>query len=82
MLVDYMVGCSHYVLVDYMVGCSHYVLVFDAPFTVRHFLIKCDAFSHLRYTYYQVDDMTQLFQDIYVDNIMMFLKEIRLILLT
>ena len=53
------------------VGC-------DAPITVRHFLLECDDCSQIRFKYYQVDNMKQLFQDIYVDHINMFLKEINL----
>ena len=53
------------------VGC-------DAPITVRHFLLKCGDFSQKRYKYYQVDNMKQLFQDVYVDHIKMFLKNINL----
>ena len=52
------------------VGC-------DAPFTVRHFLLEYDDFSQIRYKYYQVDNIKQLFQDI-SDNIVLFLKEINL----
>ena len=38
----------------YCFGC-------DAPFTVRHFLLKRDAFSHIRNKYFHVDTINQLF---------------------
>ena len=46
------------------VGC-------DAPFTVRHFLLECADFA-------QVDNMKELFQDIHIDSIMTFLRQINL----
>ena len=59
---------SHILLGDELPQC----IGRDAPFTVRLFLLDCDDFSQIRYKYYQVDNMKQLFQDISVDNIMMF----------
>ena len=53
------------------VGC-------DAPFTIRYFLLECDDCSQIIHKYYQVHNMKQLFQDISVDNSMMFLKKIKL----
>ena len=53
------------------VGC-------DAPFTIHYFLLECDDFSQIIHKYYQVHNMKQLFQDISVDNSMMFLKEINI----
>ena len=48
------------------VGC-------DTPFTVRHFLLVCCDFAQVRNNY-----MKQLFQDIHIDSIMTFLRQINL----
>ena len=53
------------------VGC-------DAPFTVRHFLFECGDFAQVRNNCFHVDNMRQLFQDIHIESIMTFLKEINL----
>ena len=46
---------------------------------LMHHLLYVNSFwNMMRYKYYQVDHMKQLFQDVYVNNIMMFLKEINL----
>ena len=37
----------------YCFGC-------DAPFTVRHFLLECGDFSHIRSKYFHVDTIKQL----------------------
>ena len=48
----------------------------DAPFTVHHFLLKCGNFAQVRNYCFHVDNIKQLFQDIHIDSIMTFLKEI------
>ena len=53
------------------VGC-------DAPFTVRHFLLECGDFAQVRNNCFHVDNMKELFQDIYIDSIMTFLRQINL----
>ena len=53
------------------VGC-------DAPFTVRHFLLDCGDFAQVRNNCFHVDNMKQLFQDIHIDSIMTFLRQINL----
>ena len=53
------------------VGC-------DAPFTVRHFLLECGDFAQVRNSCFHVDNMKQLFQDIHIDSIMTFLRQINL----
>ena len=47
------------------VGC-------DAPFTVRHFLLECGDFTHVRNNCFHVDSMKELFQGIHIDSIMPF----------
>ena len=51
------------------VGC-------DAPFTVRHFLLECGDFAQVRNNCFHVDNMKELFQDIHIDSIMTFLRQI------
>ena len=53
------------------VGC-------DAPFTVRYFLLECGDFAQVRNNCLHVDNMKQLFQDIHVDSITTFLRQINL----
>ena len=53
------------------VGC-------DAPFTVRHFLLECGDFAQVRNNCFHVDNMKELFQDIHIDSIMRFLRQINL----
>ena len=53
------------------VGC-------DAPFTERHFLLECGDFAQVRNNCFHVDNMKELFQDIHIDSIMTFLRQINL----
>ena len=53
------------------VGC-------DAPFTVRQFRLECGDFAQVRNNCYHVDNMKELFQDIHIDSIMIFLRQIDL----
>ena len=55
----------------YCFGC-------DTLFTVRHFLLECGDLSHIRNKYYHVDTIKQLFNDVPIDNVFLFLKEINL----
>ena len=48
----------------------------DAPFTVRHFLLECGDFAQVRNNCFHVDNMKELFQDIHIDSIMTFLRQI------
>ena len=50
----------------------------NAPFTVRHFLLECCDFAQVRNNSFHVDNMKQLFQDIHIDSIMTFLRQINL----
>ena len=50
----------------------------DAPFTVRHFLSNFGDFAQERNNCFHVDNMKQLFQDIHMDSIMTFLRQINL----
>ena len=53
------------------VGC-------DARFTVRHFLLEYGDFAQVRNNCFHVANMKELFQDIHIDSILTFLKEINL----
>ena len=53
------------------VGC-------DAPFTVRHFLLECGDFAQVRNNCFHVENMKQLLQDIHIDSIMTFFRQIYL----
>ena len=45
-------------------------------FTVCHFLLECVDFAQVRNNCFHVDNMKQLFQDIHIDSIMTFLRQI------
>ena len=51
------------------VGCN-------TPFTVRHFLLECGDFAQVRNNCFRVENKKQLFQDIHIDSIMTFLRQI------
>ena len=53
------------------VGCNK-------PFTVCHILLECVDFSNVRNKYYHVNTIKQMFNDVPMDNIVLFLKEINL----
>ena len=55
----------------YCFGC-------DAPFAIRHILFECSDFSQIRNKYFHVDIIKQLFNDVPIDNVFLFLKEINL----
>ena len=45
---------------------------------VRHFLLECGDFAQVRNNCFHVDNMKELFQDIQIDSIMTFLRQINL----
>ena len=47
-----------------------------ATFTVRHFHLECGDFAHVRNNCFHVENMKELFQDIHIDIIMTFLRQI------
>ena len=55
-----------------------FCIVCNQPFTVKHILIDCIDFLQTRNKYYRANDLPQLFQDVPVDNILSFLKEINI----
>ena len=40
----------------------------NEPFTVKHFLIDCTEFSHVRRQFFQSNDLRFLFEDVPADN--------------
>ena len=50
----------------------------NEPFTVKHFLINCIEFSHMRRQFFQTNDLRYLFENVPIDNILIFLKHINL----
>ena len=50
----------------------------NEPFTVKHFLITCSEFYHIRKKYYTAKSVKELFSDTPSDKIIQFLKEINL----
>ena len=50
----------------------------DVPFTVKHFLLECFDFQQTRRSYFRVNNLDDLFKDVPIENIIAFLKEIRL----
>ena len=50
----------------------------DVPFTVKHFLLECFDFQQTRRSYFQVNNLHDLFKDVPIENIIAFLKEIKL----
>ena len=50
----------------------------NEPFTVKHFLIPCTEFNHIRNKYYTAKTVKELFNDTSSDKIINFLKETNL----
>ena len=44
----------------------------NKPFTVKHFLIDCFEFAHVRRQFIHLNDLRQLFQDASVANILIY----------
>ena len=47
-----------------------------APFTVRHFLLESRDFAQVRNNCFHAESIKRLFQDIHIDSIMTFLRQI------
>ena len=50
----------------------------DNPFTVKHILVECSDFTHIRNKYYTTTDVHTLFREVDSINITECLKEIKL----
>ena len=53
------------------IGCNE-------PLTVKHIVVDCVDFLQTRNMFFRVNNLKQVFQDVPVDNIILFLKMIRL----
>ena len=50
----------------------------DNPFTVKHILVECTDFTHIRNRYYTTTDVHTLFREVDSSKITEYLKEIKL----
>ena len=50
----------------------------DNPFTVKHILVECSDFTHIRNKYYTTTDVHTLFREVVSSKITEYLKEIKL----
>ena len=48
----------------------------DSPFTVKHFLIECPDFTHIRNKFYTSTDVHTIFREVGPSRIAEYLKEI------
>ena len=48
----------------------------DNPFTVKHILIECPDFTHIRNKFYTTTDLRTLFREVGPSRIAEYLKEI------
>ena len=55
-----------------------YCISCNEPFMVKHFLIDCFEFSHVRRQFFQINDLRYLFENVLADHILVFLKHINL----
>ena len=46
---------------------------------LKHFLIDCIEYSHVRHLFFQTNDLRYLFQDVPADKTLMFLNHINLL---
>ena len=56
-----------------------FCIVCNQPFTVKHILIDSINFLQTQNKYYRANNLPQLFQDVPVNNILSFLKEINIL---
>ena len=56
-----------------------FCIVCNQPFTAKRIFIDCIDFLQTRNKYYRANDLPQFFQDVPVDNILSFLKEINIL---
>ena len=50
----------------------------DCPLTVKHILLQCVDFEHIRRKYFNADSLSQLFSSVSAKSITDFIKEIKL----
>ena len=59
-------------------GDQPFCISCNETFTMKHFLIDCIEFSHVRRQFFQTNDLRYLFENVPADNILVFLKKINL----
>ena len=47
-------------------------------YTVKHILIECTDLTHIKQTFYSANNMKELFQDTEINNVISFLKTVKL----
>ena len=57
-----------------------HITVFIWKLEYIHFLFECGDFSQVRHNYFHIDNMKQLFQDMNIDSIIIFLNEINILI--
>ena len=50
----------------------------QAKYTVKHILIECTDLAHIRKTFYSANNMKELFQNTEINNVISFLKTMKL----
>ena len=50
----------------------------DCPFTIKHLLVECVDFQHIRHKYYKEDTIYDVFANVPLGTILQFLKETEL----
>ena len=50
----------------------------QTKYTMKHILIECTNLSHIRKTFYNANNMKELFQNIEINNVISFLKTVKL----
>ena len=52
--------------------------VCQTKYTVKHIIIECTDRAHIRKTFYGVNNMKELFQNTEINNVILFLKTMKL----
>ena len=50
----------------------------DTPITVKHFLLECTDFATERISYFQANNLKELFKDVPIGKILSFLRQVNL----
>ena len=50
----------------------------QTKYTVKHILIECTDLAHIRKTFYCANNMKELFQNTEINNVISFLKTVKL----
>ena len=50
----------------------------QTKYTMKHILIECTNLAHIRKIFYSVNNMKELFQNTEINNVISFLKTVKL----